>query len=256
MVLARIAWTVASFVVVQVLVCGVSALPVVLAWRWLLDWTATNDIARLAALSLALVPSYVLFASALAVASPCATRLAGWHTPRDVEMRIADMDWPVLGWARYMASIHVVRVLAGTLFRATPVWTTYLRLSGARMGRRVWVASLSLSDYNLLEFDDDVVIGDGVHISGHTVEDGIVRTAGVRLGRHVTVGLGSVIAIGVEAGPDCQVGAMSFVPKHTRLDAGATYVGIPVRRIDDAGVASRLDPSASERMRQVLGQDR
>jgi hypothetical protein len=39
-----------------------------------------------------------------------------------------------------------------------------------------------VSDYNLLECGDDVVIGGGVHLSGHTVEAGIVKTARIRLG--------------------------------------------------------------------------
>jgi carbonic anhydrase/acetyltransferase-like protein (isoleucine patch superfamily) len=33
----------------------------------------------------------------------------------------------------------------------------------------------------------------------------------------VTIGLGSVIEIGVDIGADSQVGALSFVPKHTKL---------------------------------------
>ena len=70
-----------------------------------------------------------------------------------------------------------------------------------------------------------------MHISGHTVEGGVVKTAAVRLGRNVTIGLGSVIDIDVEVGPDCQIGALSLVPKHSRLESGAVYVGIPVRRI-------------------------
>lgn len=60
--------------------------------------------------------------------------------------------------------------------------------------------------HEALEFGDDVVIGAAVHMSGHTVEGGVLRTAGVRLGRHVTVRVGSVIDIDVEAGHDCQVG--------------------------------------------------
>jgi acetyltransferase-like isoleucine patch superfamily enzyme len=95
----------------------------------------------------------------------------------------------------------------------------------------VYVGSLALSDYNLLEFGDDVVIGADVHLSGHTVEGGIVKTAGVRLGRGVTIGLGSVIDIGVQIGDGCQVGALSLVPKGATLQAGAVYVGRPVRRV-------------------------
>jgi non-ribosomal peptide synthetase-like protein len=137
----------------------------------------------------------------------------------------------VLLWARSMVATHMVRVFAGTLFRGSPVWTTYLRLAGARLGRRVYVNSLAVTDYNLLEFGDDVVIGDDVHLSGHTVEGGVVKTARLRLGSHVTIGLGSVLEIGVEVGDGCQLGALSFVRKHTRLEAGAVYAGIPAHRL-------------------------
>ena len=58
------------------------------------------------------------------------------------------------------------------------------------------------------------------------------KTAPVRLGRDVTIGLGSVIDIGVTVGPRSQVGALSLVPKYTTLDADAVYAGIPVRRLD------------------------
>jgi hypothetical protein len=223
----RIVWTLATLVTVQMLVCGVAALPVVVLWRGLLNVPEPDSIVRLAAISVAVVPSYVLFALVLLVLSPLAVRAVGWNTPADAEMRIVDLDWRLLGWVRYGASIHLTRVLAGTLFRGTPIWTLHLRLYGARLGRRVYINSLALSDYNLLEFGDDVVIGDAVHLSGHTVEAGVVKTARVRLGRNVTIGLGSVIDIGVEIGPDAQIGALSFVPKHTKLAGGAVYVGAP-----------------------------
>jgi acetyltransferase-like isoleucine patch superfamily enzyme len=135
-------------------------------------------------------------------------------------------------WVRYAISIHLVRIFAGPLFRSTPLWTSYMRLNGARMGRRVYVNSLAVTDHNLLNFGDDVVIGGGVHLSGHTVEKGVLKTAPVRLGNKVTIGVGSVIDIGVEAGAGCQVGALAFVPKFSKLDAGSVYVGIPVRKLE------------------------
>jgi acetyltransferase-like isoleucine patch superfamily enzyme len=166
------------------------------------------------------------------IASPLATRLLRWRTPPDVEMRIADMDWALLRWVRYGASIHLVRVIAGTWVRGTPLWTAHLRLSGARLGKRVFVNSLSVSDYNLIEFGDDVVIGGSVHLSGHTVEAGVVKTARVRLGNNVTIGLGSVIEIGVEIGSDSQVGALSFVPKYAKLKGGVVYAGTPAMPLE------------------------
>ena len=108
---------------------------------------------------------------------------------------------------RGVAVNHVVRVLAGQLLRGTPPWSFYLRLSGARVGRRVYVNSLSVSDYNLLEFGDDVVIGADAHIAGHTVERGVVKMAPVSLGPGVMVGVGSIVDIGATAGAGCQIGA-------------------------------------------------
>lgn len=223
----RIGWTIATLTAVQTVVCGVSAAPAILVWRWLLTATESSEI-RWMVLSLLIAPTYVSFACSLMVVSPIAMRILGWRTPPDAEMLIADMDWPLLQWVRYGASIHLVRIVAGTLFRGTPLWTSHLRLSGARLGRRVYVNSLSVTDYNLIECGHDVVIGGAVHLSGHTVEAGIVKTAAVRLGNNVTIGLESVIEIGVEVGPDTQIGALSFVPKHTKLPGGHTYAGIPV----------------------------
>jgi acetyltransferase-like isoleucine patch superfamily enzyme len=223
----RIAWTVASLVAVQTVVCALSAAPAVLLWNWMIFVTAGRPVARWALLSAAIVPSYVLFALCLIVVSPLALRVVGWRTPADATLRIADMDPALMNWARYGASIHLVRIVAGSLLRGTPLWTSHLRWSGARLGRRVYVNSLALSDYNLIECGDDVVIGGGVHLSGHTVEAGVVKTARVRLGDNVTIGLESVIEIGVEIGSNCQVGALSFVPKHTRLAGGLIYAGAP-----------------------------
>jgi hypothetical protein len=227
----RVGWTVFTIVVVQALVCGAALLPVALIWSQAFVLTESSNVIRAVAFSIAVVPSYVLFALLLMFVSAAAVRALRWETPANAEMRIADVEWPLLRWARSMVATHIVRVFAGALFRGSPVWTAYLRLAGVRAGRRVYVNSLAVTDFNLLRFGDDVVIGDEVHLSGHTVEGGVVKTAPLYLGNNVTIGLGSVLEIGIEAGDGCQVGALSFVPKHTRLEAGATYAGIPAHRL-------------------------
>lgn len=238
----RICWTVLTIVVVQTFVCGLALFPIVLIWSQLL--AVTSGVNRVVALSVAAVPSYVLFALLLMFVSAITTRALNWQTPAHQQMRIASFEWPLLQWARGLVTSHIVRLFAGALFRSSPVWTAYLRLAGARLGRRVYVNSLAVTDYNLLDCGDDVVIGDDAHVSGHTVEDGLVKTAPLRIGSNVTIGLGSVLGIGVEVGDGCQVGALSFVPKYTRLAAGAVYAGIPVQRIGTAARA-RTEPSSA-----------
>jgi acetyltransferase-like isoleucine patch superfamily enzyme len=228
----RIGWTVLSICVVQGVVCGVAVLPVVVAWMRLDAWLPARVAVRATVFGFLIIPSYVVFALGLMVLSAVATRVTRVRTPADTEMRIAEIGWPLMRWVQYMVAIRVVRVLAGPLFCGSPIWTAYLRLNGARLGRRVFVNSLFISDHNLLECGNDVVIGGEVHLSGHTVEGGVVKTARVRLGHDVTVGLGSIIDIGVDVGPHSQIGAMSFVPKHTKVPAGSVYAGVPVKRLE------------------------
>jgi len=228
----RVVWTLISVLVVESVVFALSVLPAALFWLLFFEREYRNRLVAIVVLSIAFIPTYLIFAFFLMALSAISTAATGWRTPPNAEMPIASLSWPLLNWVRYMVSVHIVRLFAGAVFRATPLWTLYLRLNGARLGKGVYINSLAVNDHNLLEFDDYVVLGDGVHLSGHTVERGIVKTASVRLGRNVTIGLGSVVGIGVEAGAGCQVGSLSLVPKYMKLEAGATYVGTPVRRLD------------------------
>ncbi len=189
--LLRFAWGVSSIFLVESLIFGLAVLPAVLFWRWHFGWSVDPRWVRVLLLAMSFIPAYFVFAFALMLLSALAMRVLGWRPAADAEMRIADLDWPLLDWARYGIASHVVRVFAGGLLRSTPVWIWYMRLNGARIGRRVWVNSLGVGDDCLLEIGDDVVIGAGVHLSGHTVEGGVIRTALVRLG-HGTTAFGSV----------------------------------------------------------------
>lgn len=226
----RVGWAALSTLLVESALLALAATPAFLLLQWLAR--STVGAARAVVLLCAFGPAYVLFAVALMLLSPLAMRALGWRTPDNTTLRIPKMEWPLLDWARYLASAHLVRLVAGAVFRATPLWTMYLRLNGARIGRGVYVNSLQVMDHNLLEFGDGVVIGADAHLSGHTVEDGLVKTGTVRLGRNVTIGVGSVIGIDVVIGAGTQVGALSLVPKHARLAERAIYAGIPVQRVD------------------------
>lgn len=219
-----------SVVLVETIITGLALAPAVLFIHWQSTWSLSTW-PRLALASLAFVPVYLLCACSLMLYSALATKALGWRTPANVELPLSEYSWPVLHWGRYLMTIHVVRIFAGPAFRSTTIWNWYMRLNGARLGRNVWVNSLSLMDHNLLEFADGVVIGSDAHVSGHVVERGILRTASVRLGRNTLVGIGSVVGIGVESGADVQVGALSVVPKFTTLEAGGVYVGVPVVRL-------------------------
>jgi acetyltransferase-like isoleucine patch superfamily enzyme len=238
----RLVWAALSVVVLETLLLGIAVAPALafLAWTWTWHWTWTGGrAAHVLVSALALVPLYLCGSLILLVTSAFAVRVVGWRTPENVTLRLTDFAWPVLDWGRYLMTIHVVRVFAGPAFRSTPIWSWYLRLNGARIGKLVWVNSLSLMDHNLLDFADDVVIGSDAHVSGHTVEHGMLRTGRVRLGPGTVIGVGSVVGIGVTTGAGTQVGPLSVVPKFTTLEAGASYLGVPVQRLTAATAPDR-----------------
>ena len=240
----RVAWTVVSIFLVESLVFGLSVLPAFYFWTWTLTWAIPDlPFLRPAIVATTLVPAYLFFAISLVALSAVSTRMCGWRTAPNGVWKLRDLEWPLLDWSRYMISTHVVRVLVGTFFRASPLWTWYLRWNGARIGRGVHINSLSISDHNMLEFGDGVVIGENVHLSGHTVEGGMVKTGPVRLARFVTVGLGSMVGINVEAGEKCQIGALSVVLKGSKLEGASIYAGVPARKIEKGSSAAVVEPA-------------
>lgn len=224
-------WAVGTYIAVQSALLGVAALPAALALEVVGPWLPSASWGRFVALAVGLLPMYVVCAFTLAVATALAIRLLGWRTAAGLDVPIAAYEWPLLDWARRAMCTHVVRLLVAGPFRGTPLWSYFMRLNGAAMGRGVWVNSLAVIDHELLSFGDGTVVGHDVHLSGHTVEDGRLKTGTVRVGRRVTIGVGAVIGVDVEIGDHCRVGALSFVPKHSRLEAGATYIGIPAHRL-------------------------
>jgi acetyltransferase-like isoleucine patch superfamily enzyme len=231
---ARVGGGVATIAIVQAGICALAALPAAFGWQLLLA-AAPGAQARTMLVALLALPTYCAFALALLVVSPLVMRVVCGRTPAGAAMRIADVEWRLMRWCHRAVATHLVRVFAGSLFRGSPLWSFYLRLDGARVGRRVYVNSVHVADHNLLDLGDDVVVGAEVHLSGHTVERGVVRTAAVRIGDGATIGIGSIVEIGADIGAGCVVGALTFVPKFATLAPGAVYAGIPARVLEPHG---------------------
>lgn len=228
------------FIAVSI-VFALSAMPALMFYRWHLDLAVRPEPLRFLLLAAAFIPAYSLFAVLYMTFSAWACKVLGWRPPSRADLIIADLPRPLRNWARYAIMGHLVRVVAGTFFRSTPVWVWYMRRNGARVGRHVWINSLQVGDECLLDIGDEVVIGSGVHLSGHTVERGMVRLAPATLGSGTVIGVGAYVGIGVITGVGTQVGALSVVPKHEVLGAGRTYAGIPARLVD-GGPGEETEP--------------
>ena len=73
----RFASTIVAMLIVETVVCGLSALPILLFWLELVRWTPSDVVMRAAVFSVSLVPSYTLFALCVMAWTPLVTRLTG-----------------------------------------------------------------------------------------------------------------------------------------------------------------------------------
>jgi hypothetical protein len=112
------------------------------------EWTLPHAWLRIVVLSMSFIPAYCIFAIMLMTLSTAAMRLCGWRSPENATMPIRELGWPLLNWGRYLVSTHLVRIFAGTVFRATPLWSWYLRryrkfkrpiLTVCRVGGGRWI---------------------------------------------------------------------------------------------------------------------
>ena len=227
----RIAWTLLSVGAVETTIFALATLPGILLMALVLSVTEDSTLLRVFLVPFIFVPAYVVFAIGLMVYSALSVRALDWRAGPRQEMVIERLGWPLLRWLRGLVLQHFVRIFAGHVFRSSPLWTFYLRLNGARLGKRVYVNSLSIMDHHLISIGDGSVIGSDVHMSGHWVDHGTVRTEQIVIGSAVTVGINAVVGIGVTVEDGVQIGALSVVPKFAHLKAGRTYVGAPVREL-------------------------
>lgn len=227
----RVTRGVIALIVVESLVFGLATLPAISFWRWVAEQPVFGpEVVRTVLLAVSVAPAYLIFSCALMALTALACWALNWRTPEG-EHSIRELDPGVVRWAKYNAAAHVVRVICGELFRATPIWRLYLEGMGADIGDGVHVNTAAIYDINLFTIGDHVVIGGKAQITAHTVEGGVLKAGPVVFERGATIGTGSIVSPGVRVGENGRIGALSFVTKGTQIPANTAYGGVPARLI-------------------------
>ncbi len=104
-----------------------------------------------------------------------------------------------------------------------------MKTLGAKLGRGA-AASL-ITDPPLIEMGDGSYAGWGAIIASHTMDGKRLSLKRVKIGRNVVIGGYTVVFPGAEIGDGALVGAMSLVPKDTRIPPRTVWAGVPARQI-------------------------
>ncbi|MEW2160935.1 Pls/PosA family non-ribosomal peptide synthetase [Streptomyces sp. NPDC007189] len=109
----------------------------------------------------------------------------------------------------------------------TPFLPPVLRLFGARIGRRTWIGTTYLTEFDLVEVGDDAAIGMHVSLQTHLFEDRVMKMSTVTVGPGASVGPRTVVLYDAVVGAGTRLGALSLVMKGEHLPAGTDWQGLP-----------------------------
>ncbi|MGW0994308.1 Pls/PosA family non-ribosomal peptide synthetase [Streptomyces sp. NPDC002523] len=109
----------------------------------------------------------------------------------------------------------------------TPFLPPVLRLFGARIGRRTWIGTTYLTEFDLVDVGDDAAIGRHVSLQTHLFEDRVMKMSRVTVGPGASVGQRTVVLYDAVVGAGVRLGALSLVMKGEHLPAGTDWQGLP-----------------------------
>ena len=125
----------------------------------------------------------------------------------------------------YLANTFLVELLTGT-----PFVCIFFRLLGSKIGRRVYMESTELTEYDLVEIGDDACINQSATLQTHLFEDRVVKMGRVRVGARTSVGGMSLVLYDTEMQAASSLDALSLLMKGESLPANTAWRGIPATR--------------------------
>ncbi|MCL2096190.1 MAG: hypothetical protein FWH10_04715 [Oscillospiraceae bacterium] len=103
----------------------------------------------------------------------------------------------------------------------------YLRISGAKVGKGVFVNSKDIYDGYLLEIGDHVLVGGEAFINCHLFENGNLILGKIILGEGTVVGAKAYLTPGTFTGKKSAVGMNTYLRRNTDISDGEMLITMP-----------------------------
>ena len=135
----------------------------------------------------------------------------------------------LLALHEHLANLFIVSMLAGTPFLC---W--FFRLLGAKIGRRVFMETTDLTEFDLVSIGDDAALNAECTVQTHLFEDRVMKMSTIHIGARCNVGCLAVVLYDTKMENDSSLGDLSLLMKGESLPAGTRWEGIPARPATDA----------------------
>ncbi|PQJ09072.1 peptide synthetase [Flavipsychrobacter stenotrophus] len=113
--------------------------------------------------------------------------------------------------------------------RGTPWLPILLRLMGVKIGKRVWMNTTDITEFDMVSIGDDTALNEDCGPQTHLFEDRVMKVGPIKIGQRCNIGARSIILYDSEIGNDVGVDPLSLVMKGENLQPETNWGGSPVR---------------------------
>ncbi|MBU1209941.1 MAG: amino acid adenylation domain-containing protein [Alphaproteobacteria bacterium] len=114
-------------------------------------------------------------------------------------------------------------------FDGTPMKPFFLRLQGARVGRRVFDDGAGLTEPSLVEIGDDCMLNFGSSLQSHSLEDGTFKSDRIIIGNNCTVATNGFVHYGTKMHDGAMLEADAFLMKGSVVEGRTRWSGNPAQ---------------------------
>lgn len=118
-------------------------------------------------------------------------------------------------------SLGTMESLYGTIFTAS-----WLRLLGAKIGKKSEIASVNFSLPGMLNIGEECFVGDGAILAPARVHNGYIRLRPIYLGNRVFIGNGALIPQNTRLYSNCLIACSSTTPGEI-VASNTSWIGVP-----------------------------
>ena len=217
------------------------------AAMFLIAWSILHLVDELPLLFLAL-PAIYLAAGTLVTLVVVALK---WLVVARYRPRV-EPQWSHFVWRTELITALYENVAVPWLIHwlaGTPLMGPLLRLFGAHFGRRTFMESTFLTEFDLVRVGDDAAVGGQASLQTHLFEDRVMKMSTVTVGASCSVGSRAVVLYDSELGQGAELDSLSLVMKGESLPAGSRWAR-------DSGTAGGLICQRSEEDRHSRSRSR
>lgn len=113
--------------------------------------------------------------------------------------------------------------------RGTPWLPILLKLFGLKTGKRVWMNTTDITEFDLVSIGDDTAMNNDSGPQTHLFEDRIMKLGVIKIGQRNSIGAKTIILYDTEIGDDIHISPLSLVMKGEKLPDKTKWGGSPVR---------------------------